>query len=514
MVAALVINSSCTKNFQEYNTDPNGTSNALPEQLLAPTLVDLLRYNMLRNRNFNNELMQVTVDISDAEGRVFRYDFRPSWADYTWNGWFSQLTNLKDLYITASDELSYNSAYMAVSLICQSWVSSLLTDTYGDVPYSEANKAKSDQIYEPKFDKQEDIYRDMFAKLEEANTLLKNSPSTESITADSDPIFKGDKAKWRKFGNSLYLRLLMRVSGKEGINADAIAKINEIAETNTGAYPIMANNDDSAVLRWTGVAPYISPYITNVRNQDFRSPAIASFFIDHLRDWADPRLDISTYGTNSVNRWGITQGSAGFSGVPSGYPPGGVIIKMSDFYSIDQKPESLQNEPLAGMIMNYAELQFILSEAAAKGWISKSAQDYYYKGVLNSITLWLPNWPNPTAEGTSPSGVTITDPEFDDYISTAELTWDEAASLDDKMEKIHLQKYYALFLNDFQQWFEFRRTGHPVLPKGAGLKNNGEMPSRLNYPVYVQSTNPTNYKAAVAEQGPDLISTKVWWQKP
>ncbi|WP_431213687.1 SusD/RagB family nutrient-binding outer membrane lipoprotein [Puia sp. P3] len=64
------------------------------------------------------------------------------------------------------------------------------------------------------------------------------------------------------------------------------------------------------------------------------------------------------------------------------------------------------------------------------------------------------------------------------------------------------------------KWFEYRRTGHPALPKGPGLKNGGVMPARLAYPVYVQSTNPTNYKLAVAAQGPDLISTQVWWQKP
>ena len=82
------------------------------------------------------------------------------------------------------------------------------------------------------------------------------------------------------------------------------------------------------------------------------------------------------------------------------------------------------------------------------------------------------------------------------------------------MERIHLQKYYALFLVDMQQWFEYRRTGHPIMPKGAGLRNQGEMPARMTYPVYVQSANPSNYKEAIARQGADLISTKVWWQKP
>jgi hypothetical protein len=82
------------------------------------------------------------------------------------------------------------------------------------------------------------------------------------------------------------------------------------------------------------------------------------------------------------------------------------------------------------------------------------------------------------------------------------------------MEQIHLQKYYSMFWTDFEQWFEYRRTGHPVLPKGNGLRNNGIMPARLTYPVYVQSANPTNYTAAVAAQGADEISTNVWWQKP
>ncbi|HJW17539.1 MAG TPA: SusD/RagB family nutrient-binding outer membrane lipoprotein, partial [Flavisolibacter sp.] len=101
-----------------------------------------------------------------------------------------------------------------------------------------------------------------------------------------------------------------------------------------------------------------------------------------------------------------------------------------------------------------------------------------------------------------------------DYLAASDMQWNDNETIDQKMEKIHLQKYYALFLTDLQQWFEYRRTGHPILPKGTGLRNNGEMPARMTYPVYVQSTNPTNYKAAVAAQGPDLISTPVWWQKP
>lgn len=486
--------SSCTKDFQEINTDPNNIPNALPQQLLAPALVSTLSYNMLRNRNFNNELMQVTVNMSDAEGLVFRYDYRANWADYTYNGWYSELTNFKDIYKIASDTSgsNYNKSYMGISLVCQSWIYSLLTDTYGDVPYFQSNTGKDSLNFEPAFDRQKDIYLDIFKKLEEANNLLKTGTA---IAAASDPVYGGNISRWRKFGNSLYLRLLLRISGKAEVSQEVIAKINEIV-SNSSTYPIIANNDESAILKWTGVAPYTSPYIS-IREQDFRQPAIASFFIDNLVDWNDPRIDIPTYGTNGINRWAIVPYQGAYLGVPSGYAPGDNPVKKSYFYSMTST-SSLQTEPLAGMIMNYAEVQYILAEAAAKGWISGSAKSYYDNGVLNGIKLWLPNWAVPV----------------DTYLTAADIEWDDNLSLDEKMERIHLQKYYALFLTDMQQWFEYRRTGHPRLPKGTGLRNNGEMPARMTYPVYVQSTNPTNYKLAIAAQGPDLISTQVWWQKP
>ncbi|WP_343669321.1 SusD/RagB family nutrient-binding outer membrane lipoprotein [Chitinophaga sp.] len=482
--------SSCTKNFQETNTNPNGTPTALPQQLLAPALVNTLTYNMLRNRNFNNELMQVTVNISDAEGQVFRYDYRSTWSDYLYNGLYSELTNYKDIYTIASDALNYNKSYMGISLICQSWIYSILTDTYGDIPYFQSNLAKDSLIYEPRFDAQQDIYLDIFKKLDTANTLL--SAGT-AITAASDPVYNGDVAKWRKFGNSLYLRLLLRVSAKSD---SAIAKIKDIVETSKSNYPIMTSNDESAILRWTGVGPYSSPYLS-VREQDFRTPGIASFFIDNLSQWNDPRIDIPTYGTGGFNRWGIAPYSGTYQGVPSGYAPGENPVKKCYFYS-NTSAVSLMTEPMTGMMMNYAELEFILAEAAAKGWISGSAETYYNTGALNSITQWIPTWP-----------ISITT-----WLAAADIEWLNDETLDQKMEKIHKQKYYALFLTDMQQWFEYRRTGHPYLPKGAGLRNNGVMPARMTYPVYVQSTNPTNYKLAVASQGPDEISTQVWWQKP
>lgn len=487
--------SSCTKGFQELNTDPNTIPTALPQQLLAPALVNTLTYNMMRNRNFNNELMQVTVNLSEAEGQVFRYDYRSNWSDYLYNGLYSQLTNFKDIYKTASDStgLTYNRSYMGISLICQSWVYSILTDTYGDIPYFQSNQGKDSLNFEPAFDRQKDIYLDIFKQLEAANTLLTTGTG---IVPASDPVYGGNIAKWRKFGNSLYLRLLLRVSGKAEVATTVIAKIKEMTDLNPTNYPVFGSNDESAILKWTGVSPYTSPLV-GVREQDFRAPGIASFFITNLVNWNDPRIDIPTYGSNGINRWGIAPYQGAYLGVPSGYAPGTNQVKKSYFYS-NTSTTSLQTEPLAGMIMNYGELKFILAEAALKGWISGLPETYYNDGVLAGIMLWLPAWPGPVSN----------------YLIAGDIQWLNTLTTDQKMERIHLQKYYALFLADMQQWFEYRRTGHPALPKDAGLRNNGVMPARMTYPVYVQSTNPTNYKLAVAAQGPDVISTQVWWQKP
>jgi hypothetical protein len=460
---------SCTKDFKELSVNPNAVDHPLPQALLAPAITDIVSTNMNRSQRIQNELMQVTVNMGDGEGKIFRYDIRKSEADYLYRNWYLEVTNLNDVY-KGGVEIASNS-YMGIALICRAWVFSLLTDTYGDVPYTDANMGR-DGVFTPKFDKQQDIYTGIFKELEQANELLKTGTN---IASSSDPLYGGNVANWRKFGNSLYLRLLLRVSAKAEMNAPA--KIKEMVDTNPANYPIMTSNAESAILRWSGTAPYVSPFAT-WRPADWYTPKLGSFFVDNLNAWSDPR----------IGRWS-TLYNGEYAGIPSGYLPGQPPEAKSTLLT------TLQTEPLLGNVMNYSELQFALAEAAAKGWISsKSAQSYYETGVTNAITLW-----------------NLTVPA--NYLTFAQVKWDETYSLDKKMEIIHKQKYYAMFFTDLEQWFEYRRTGHPILPKGAGLDNNGVMPARLNYPTYVQTTNTANYNAAVAAQGPDNINTLVWWQK-
>jgi len=502
---------SCKKGFEEQNTDPINILNTTPNKLLAPALVNSLWPGMNRNRSFTNELMQVTVSQSDGDNTVFRFAFKNSMSDYLWNTWYPQLTNFKQVDSLARTGKSLNTSYQGIGKIGKVWLFSMLTDIYGDIPYFHALEGDQQNVV-PAFDRQKDIYLDMFNRLEEADTLLAKGAA---IVVSSDPVYQGDVAKWRKFGNSLYLRLLLRISGKTEVQQQCISKIKQIVE-NPSQYPIFQSNADGARLLWSGgtstTDPYTSPYVNGVRAQDFRGPALCSFFLNHLIDWADPRyVSSAPYGSGSIGRFGISQASGGgWFGVKSGYVPGSGDVKGCYFQSYDNTSTggvwSLQQNGLTGIIMQYAEVQFILAEAAAKGWITGDTKTFFYQGIASAINYWVPNFPE-----------SITSANFTAHLGNlgaASVVWNDNLPLDQKMEMIHLQKYYALFMTDLQQWFEYRRTGHPVLPKGTGLSNGGVMPARLVYPVYVQAANPVNYKAAVAAQGPDEIFTNMWWQKP
>ena len=125
---------------------------------------------------------------------------------------------------------------------------------------------------------------------------------------------------------------------------------------------------------------------------------------------------------------------------------------------------------------------------AQRGEINAEAATHYENGVKAAMEQW---------------GVDITDGYFEN----------PEAAYDGTLERIMLQKYVALYFNDYQQWFEYRRTGFPMLPKNEGMLNNQQAPVRFRYPLSVQINNPDNYSAAVARMGADDINTKVWWEK-
>jgi len=471
----------CTKGFIEANTNPNISEKALPQSLLAPAITKAVKFNLGITQTINGELVQVHTDGTSVAFRVFRYQLADNLPTAPYNNWFLQVANFRDVYAQAGERLiintqeTYNQTYQGIALIMEAWLISLITDTFGDIPYFDAGKAK-EQIFLPAFDEQSAIYADLFAKLEEANELLKGGYDLPAELSFSDPVYHGDALAWRKFGNSLYLRLLMRVSSVEG--AGASSRINRIAVAESADYPLIVSPGESAVLRWTGSIPYDSPYDpSNTTDFYWTRFKLTEFFLDNLLEWNDPRIE----------KWATRVGGE-YVGVPGGYPLGFEPGAASILH------RTLQRETLTGNIMNHSEVQFILAEAAAKGYISASDVQFYQAGIASNMEMWGVEMP----EG---------------YLEQPAVAFDAGASLEEKMEKIHLQKYYALLLTDLQQWFEIRRTGYPVLPVGAGHENNGIMPSRLAYPTYLYNTNRENLDVAIGRQGPDDINTKVWWQR-
>lgn len=471
--------SSCTKDFVDINTNPNASTVASPQSLLAPTLVSVINANLSRNFRINNELMQVTVTTSSSDARQFhRYEIRPSESDYMWRNWYLQLTDIRDMYDKANQsQQDAHQTFEGISYILDAWVSSLLTDMFGDIPYFESNLGFKEDNIRPEFDSQKDIYQDIFNKLDSANALLKNNIDLPSDLQYADPIFNGSAMGWRKFGNSLYLRLLLRVAHTGELGA--VEKISDIVDIRPNNYPIFDNNEESAILRFSGELPYQSTFY-NARDFDFNGDkGYSEFFINNLLTLKDPRLPV----------WATEASLSVYGGMQSASPVGSVP-------EIESKLQlSLKTEPLMGNMMNYSELQFILAEAALNNYINGDALDYYNQGVISGIRLW----------GQDVDSVT--------YFANPVIDLDQSADYAGKLGKIQLQRYFSMLFTDFQQWYEYRRTKALDLYIGPGVANNGMMPSRLSYPILVRTFNPENYQKAVAAMGGDSINEKVWWEK-
>ena len=464
----LLISFSCTENFEEINTDPNRIDRIVPGTLLNPILYEVASFNTERADAFTFDIMQVTVPFPSASGGVHRYDISESAGNSTWNTYYRWLNNIKEMRLAAVEAGAVN--YEAIALTLNAWIYSLLTDSFGDVPMDEAVRGDEGILY-PVFNTQQEIYTKILADLETANALF--DPEQEMVYG-TEILYDNDVERWRKFCNSLHLRLLLRVSKREEMNAHA--KLAEMI-ANPGQYPVFTSNEDAAILQITGVEPNLSPWGRAIDFTLFR--AAGAFFIDNLNDLNDPRRALLFTEARAGD--GVT--IIGYKGIPSGYGNDAAFDYLPSNVNI-----ALVEAPMISVIMSYAEVEFIKAELAQKTVILKDAKTHYENGVRAAITQWGGEVP-------------------DDYFANP------AAAYDGTLTRIMLQKYYALYFNDYQQWFEYRRTGLPVLPKGEALLNGGIMPVRFRYPVVVQTTNQENYARAVATMGGDDINTKVWWEK-
>ncbi len=469
-VAPVLLLSSCGS-FDDINTDPNSMSEATSGSFLVPLVYEAATYNWNRYNSWTFPLMQCKVSTSSVSG-VGWYIYSNSAGNTPWSTYYTLANNAQAIYNMGVEEDNGN--YQAVALTLQSWIFEILTDLFGDVPMSEACQG-DDGVYYPKFDTQKEIYAALMENLDEANELydlttgLKYNTSGDMLYCESESDTDG-MALWKKFTNSLRLRILLRVIDVDGLNAaEKIKAMLDDPET----YPIFESNEDNAMVYVTGVAPQEAPL---ARVSDFTSYIVlSSFFIDQLKEWDDPRLAI--FAKTATND-GVTD----YYGLDSGY----AVLPTGNF----SQPNStnLATAPMDLTVMTYSEVLFIKAELAQRGLINDDASALYEEAVTASITQW---------------GGEVPDGYFEN----------EEAAYDGTLERIMEQKFYALFFCDFQQWFEHNRTGYPEIPVGEGVASGNSMAKRMKYPTTLQSTNPNNYQAAKESMGGDDFYIKLIWQK-
>lgn len=473
-VTALGIFSACNSNFEDINNNPNKIEKVSQGSLLSPILYNVGCFNYNRANDFTFNLMQVALPFPSEGGALHRYYMLGSEGNSTWSTYYRWLTSVREMYKMAVEANDPN--YQAIAITLRSWMFANLTDCFGDVPMKEACQGE-EGIYQPAFDTQKEIYETIIADLDSANTLFNTS---KALTFTGDILYNANSdatgvLKWKKFCNSLRMRSLLRISNRDN-EMHAFDKLSEMVN-NPIKYPVFTSNEDGALLTITGITPLLTPI---ARPQDFTSyRAAGDFFVDNLNKMNDPRTALYVGTAKDL----ATSKSIGYKGAPSGYEPGTVFT-----YTPSNMNQTLAKAPLKIIFMSYAEVKFIMAELAQKGIISGDAKTLYEDGTKAAITQW----------GATVPANYFTDPD---------------AAYNGTLERIHLQKYYALFFTDYQQWFEYRRTYLPSLPKNGGLLNGKRMPVRFQYPAVVIANNPKNYEKAVLSMGGDSINTKNWWEK-
>jgi len=387
-----------------------------------------------------------------------------------------------------------------------------LSDMYGSVPYSQANLGIEGTYY-PVYDKQRDVYLGCLQELADATAALSASNPDEGF-AYADVIFNGDVAKWKKWGYSLMLRLAMRVSIKE----PTLAGTWVTAAIQGGVFE---SNDDNV---WVPMAT--GPDVWTVQNGISRAflpqdggQGNDSHMAKTLIDWLmgpnkasvaddDPRLMIYTMGIGIWTGAGFAPIAGGTdplnqNGMPSGKNQSMIDAEAGHPVVVDQTFSKINTTLLRldspHRLMTYSETELLQAEAIERGigTVPGTAVSHYNAGVKAAMQMWVKYDPS----------LVVSDVAVSDYLDTYPYG---GGALADRLEMIGEQLWASHFMNWYEAWSEWRRTGYPQLVpvNFPGNDTNGQIPGKLRLPSSEVSGNP-NYKTTATM--PDEIKTKVWW---
>ncbi|MFC4212401.1 SusD/RagB family nutrient-binding outer membrane lipoprotein [Pedobacter lithocola] len=466
LILFAVLSGSCSKELDEVNINPNATENAQPDYLLTAAIKNTTDAYWGTTNNMNSSLLfaQQWAKIQYTEEDRFIY----SNSSFTslWSTLYSQSINGFNKIIEIGNSTS-NSNYRGVALTLRSWSFLLLTDAYGDIPYTQAGKLN--EFITPKYDKQRDVYFGLLDDLKAAKIAL--DPAGKSIAGDI--IYNGNINRWKKFANALRLRIALRIADKEPAKAKQV--LDEI-KADGDAY--FSDNTDIAQLIYQ-ISPQQNPVSAQFDTRD--DYRISKTIVDKLFTLNDPRLPIfasKTQTTTPEEYVGVPNGLTNSEASNLGFAK---TSKPGVYFLAPQSP---------AVIYSYAELLFNRAEAAARGLTTEDASLLYRQAITASLKQY----------GISDALVT-------NYLSQSAVQYDAT----NYKKSIGEQKWISLFGQGLEAWTEQRRLDYPKLTVSVNTVLNGQIPVRFIYPGTEQSLNAQSYRDAVSNQGADLLTTKLWF---
>ena len=352
---------------------------------------------------------------------------------------------------------------LAISRIIKTYLFSVLTDRWGDVPYFQALTGNPNPVY----DKQQDIYNDLFKELKSAKNQF------DGGALKGDIIYNGNISKWKRLSNSIRMVLALRLS-----KIDAVKGRAEFTDAlNDADGRIEANADNFSVV-FPGSA-YKNPYFTTAGEY-----GLSKTFADVLNGYSDPRRGV--YGT-------LNAGTS--DGIPYGVRKSTLDNFISTHPNYAKVGDAFRQENSTICLLNAAQVFLTRSEAAKLGWSNENIAVLYQNGIQASWQQY----------GLSTTGLNI-------YVSNPAVALDGP----NDVAKINIQKWIAIYPNGMEAWSEWRRTGFPaLLPAPDAVNASKKIPRRYAYPLAEPNLNAANYSAAVSRlAGGDTHDGRVWWDKP
>ncbi|KPK82678.1 MAG: hypothetical protein AMS27_14340 [Bacteroides sp. SM23_62_1] len=538
-MAVILTIGSCTENFEELNTDPNNPVDVPAINIFTNTIqrsIDRQGGGWIQHTYLGVWCQQwCKVQYIDED----RYQPREMSGDF--DGPY--IGELADLYLIIEKTTEEGDDLLrGAALVLRSWIYMHLTDMFGDIPYTEALQGfETDGTITPVYDTQESVYMGLLADLETANQLL----ATSTVNFGSgDILYGGDPVAWRKFANSLKLRILNRCAGTPwsftydmvdpqtdvttSAGAAAYASADADIATilgNPTQYPIFTSNGDDAALVYPGVAPYRNPIFETLLART--DQAISHTMVDWLMQRNDPRIHV--YAQPVPNSYDEVAGD--YSGLTYYGFQNGRGITAANFPSISLLGvEIAYKEANPIYVLTYDELEFIIAEHYLRQGQDGLARQHYEDGIAASMARWgCTDGGTVSAQahiGTENKTLPVTqNVDYATYLADPLVSWTAAPDDAHKFQLICEQRWAAIFGQGVQAWHEVRRTGFPTRIfefelEGAYYPNMG-MPVRLQYSLNEETYNAENVTAAKTRQNVELsneglfstngIQSQMWW---